>query len=315
MKTLRGPQAVSELLFATLFWGFGYVATVWSLDLLSPLGISFYRFFIASIFGLFVISTGLLSNRLSKLEYLRLAKLSMWPGLFLAVLLVSQTWGLKYTTAINSSFITAMYVVFTPIVEWIILRQKVHWSFLIFLGLSLCGVYLILAGPLQFSESSWIGDLLTLICALFSAFHIVYVGLVWNKIQRPFLFHSLQSLWAAAFILPLFLIEVYLRTDPNILGFSPSGDLRSWLSLISLVLGSTVLAFFLQIRAQSILSPSLTSLICLVESPLALIFALLLLGESIGWLSGMGAVLIFFSALGASMAEAYVKKRQTEVAS
>lgn len=307
MQSLNSPRAVSELLVATLFWGFGYVATVWALDLLSPLGMSFYRFFFGAMGGLFLVRTFQLSGG----EYLRLFRLSCWPGLFLAVLMVSQTWGLKYTTAINSSFITSLYVVFTPLVEWLFLRQKSHWSFLVFLAASMFGVVLILSGPLQFSGTSWIGDVMTLACALFSAFHIVYVGRVWAVIRRPFLFHSLQSLWAAIFIAPFFLIETFRHTEPHTLGFFPGAEWTAWIGFSSLVLGSTMLAFFLQIRAQSILSPSLTSLICLVESPLALVFSLLLLGETVTLWSGSGAALIFISALGASIAESYLKKTQT----
>jgi drug/metabolite transporter (DMT)-like permease len=73
--------------------------------------------------------------------------------------------------------------------------------------------------------------------------------------------------------------------------------------MFSLAFGSTVLAFFLQVKAQAFLSPTVASLLCLLESPFAMIFAAALLGETLGPLEGAGAALIFVSAAGASVIE------------
>lgn len=305
MKALAPNRAISELLLATLFWGFGYVATIWALDIATPVEITFLRFFAGGLLSLFLVR----SFQVSKERFFYLIRLSFFPGFCMAALLLSQTWGLQYTTAINSTFITALYVVITPLLEWGVLRRKSHLVFLLYAGLSLCGVLFILKGSFQVSSHplSWLGDLLTLITAFFSACHLVYVGQVWKKIHRPFLFNALQSLWAALLLFPFLLVEFFFSSIEFERGaLTP----ESVVGLISLVFGSTILAFYLQLRAQSVLSPSLTSLICLLESPMALIFALIFLSQPLGLWALLGASLIFLSAIGATLTESFLKKSE-----
>src|SRR5690606_2778561 len=118
-----------------------------------------------------------------------------------------------------------------------------------------------------------------------------------------------QSLWAAALLLPFFLFELFtLSGGVSLFSVSSQVSFESLFGLLSLIFGSTVLAFFLQLRAQSVLSPSLTSLICLLESPLALLFSLLLLSQPAGIWALAGAGVIFFSAFGATVTESRLKK-------
>jgi drug/metabolite transporter (DMT)-like permease len=59
-------------------------------------------------------------------------------------------------------------------------------------------------------------------------------------------------------------------------------------------------AFFLQIKAQKVLSPSLSSIIFLLESPFASLFAFLLLGDRMTPLQALGGVMIFVAAFTAT---------------
>jgi drug/metabolite transporter (DMT)-like permease len=47
------------------------------------------------------------------------------PALLLAGTLILQTWGLHYTTATKSGFITTLYVVFVPLLEALHLRRRI----------------------------------------------------------------------------------------------------------------------------------------------------------------------------------------------
>jgi drug/metabolite transporter (DMT)-like permease len=80
--------------------------------------------------------------------------------------------------------------------------------------------------------------------------------------------------------------------------------MKAVIGLLSLSLGSTTLAFYLQVRAQAHLSATVSSLLFLLESPFALIFAFLLLGESLSTMEAIGAFLIFTAAVLASLREA-----------
>lgn len=311
MKALPQNRAVVELLFATIFWGFGYIAAIWALQMASAVEVTFLRFFIGGLSSLFLVR----SFHLPKDRFKALLRLSFYPGLFMAILLLTQTWGLNYTTAVNSTFITALYVVITPLLEWTVLKKKSHPIFIVYAFLSLGGVALILKGSFQFTALplSWFGDLLTLLTAFFSAAHLVYVGQIWRNIHRPFLFNALQSLWAAALLFPYLAYDLFLNSSTDKVSlFTGVSEvsIESVIGLVSLIFGSTMLAFFLQLRAQSVLSPSLTSLICLLESPLALLFALVFLAQSPGSWALAGAFVIFVSAFGATVTEARVKKSE-----
>lgn len=307
MQSIPQKRAVIELLLATLFWGFGYVATVWALEMASAIEVTFLRFLLGGLFSLLLVR----SFRVPRENLKKLLRLSFYPGLFMALLLFSQTVGLNYTTAVNSTFITALYVVITPLLEWVIFRKSNHPIFIFYAVVSLFGVAFILKGSFQLSEDSWIGDLLTLVTAFFSAAHLVYVGQVWHKIQRPFLFNGLQSLWAATLLLPHLLFDlIYNPMNLEIGLFTRNSQIsiEAVVGLLSLIFGSTMLAFYLQLRAQSVLSPSLTSLVCLLESPMGLLFSLLLLSQPLGPWALLGAGVIFVSAFAANFTESRFKK-------
>ncbi|MFN0060948.1 MAG: DMT family transporter [Myxococcaceae bacterium] len=95
-------------------------------------------------------------------------------GLMLGVLLffgfAFQTWGLVVTTPARSAFITGLCVVIVPLVEWLLFRKVVPWAGWVAVAIAVCGLYLLNGGAGQ--RATWVGDLLTLGCAIAYAFHI-----------------------------------------------------------------------------------------------------------------------------------------------
>jgi drug/metabolite transporter (DMT)-like permease len=283
-----------ELLTAAAFWGFGFVAAVWALKAFSALEVTLLRFLIASVIGLVFF----LSQRTRK-AVRENWDLSFWPAALLTGTLLFQTWGLQYTTATKSGFITTLYVVFVPLLEFIIQKRKLPLALWCCVVSALIGTALIV--NLGLSDLN-IGDLLTFICALLAAGQIYVLAVISPKVRTPFVFNIVQSYWALLICLPLLLVAPVKI---------PEWSAISWQALAglgSLAIGSTVIAFYLQVRAQAHLSATVSSLFFLLESPFALLFAVLLLGESLGPLESMGAALIFLSAVAASGIEAKRKK-------
>lgn len=280
--------AFFELLFAAALWGFGFIAAIWTLESFSPLGITASRFVVAALAGCVIMLFPRLRSGFQKREFLSAAI----PGILISGVLILQTWGLKYTSATNSSFITTLYVVIVPLFEMAILRRKLHPLHGVFVLVALVGTGLIVG--LQFDQFNW-GDLLTLLCAIIAAFHIFYLGLISSRIQNAFAFNTFQSFWAGL----LALIFIPLIDGPH---FMPITN-HAIIGLCSLAFGSTLIAFFLQVKAQKVLSPSLSSLLFLMESPFATMFAVVILHETISGMQAWGALLIFAAALGASIYE------------
>jgi drug/metabolite transporter (DMT)-like permease len=214
-------------------------------------------------------------------------KLSFIPGLLLGLTLLLQTWGLKYTTATKCGFITTMYAVFVPILERVWLKRRLPRLQPLYVGIALIGMALIT--DLHASQAEWnIGDTLTLLCAVTAALHMVWFAFIHDKIQSSFTFNNFQSMWAALMALPLALV---IDPFPNL-----DWANRSWIGFISLSLFSTMIAFALQVRAQKVLSPSIASLLFLLESPFAGLFAMYFLNETLGTWQWAGAALILAAA-------------------
>lgn len=280
--------STAELFFAASLWGFGFIGTVWALEVMSAFQLSFLRFGIASMVGLIF-----LANKSMRQTFMGNWRLSFLPGLFLFLTLYLQTWGLHYTTATKSGFITTLYVVFVPILESFMHKKRLPvlmWAYVI---LALIGTALIVNVGF---EAINFGDVLTFICALFATVQIYYLSEVSPRVKRPFIFNVNQTAWAALLCSPVVFFQP-LQKMPALANW----PLTAFLGIGILIFGSTLIAFFLQVRAQAHLTPTVSSLLFLLESPFALVFAAFLLGESLGLSQSIGAVLIFCSAVGASL--------------
>ncbi|MGE0633984.1 MAG: DMT family transporter [Pseudobdellovibrionaceae bacterium] len=288
----RQILAVIELIFAGVLWGFGFIASVWCLQSFSPLSLTTTRFAIASAVGLLILLIPRVREGIGNRDFWTAAI----PGFMLSATLILQTWGLKYTTATKSGFITTLYVMLVPVFEMFFMKRKLH-----FMHAPL--VFLALVGTAMIVDLKWdgfnLGDLLTLICAFTAALHIFYLGIVSPKIKNSFAFNTFQSIWAS--LLALGCIPFF--EGPHFKGMIP----QAWIGLTSLAFGSTLIGFYLQVKAQRILSPSLSSLLFLLESPFAMIFAILILHEALVGFQFVGAVIIFASAICATVLESQKK--------
>lgn len=287
--------AVIELVVAGALWGFGFIAATWMLQAMGPLMATAWRFVLASAVGALIV---LMVPRLRReLTWAQLS-LTFLPGVFLALTLILQTWGLRYTTATKSGFITTLYVLIVPILERIWLKRRLHRFHFIFVVLALIGVGLIcdLPGALGgkiFSTTDeavlqanrWnIGDFLTLLCSFCASLQILWFAFIYRRIRSSFVFNLLQTLWAAIPAVILALIFEPWPTLPLV------GEPLAGLLLLSF--GSTLIAFALQVRAQKKISPSLASLLFLLESPFAALFAVYFLDEHLRTEQWIGAGLI-----------------------
>lgn len=270
-------KALLELLFAAVIWGFGFVATVWALRDFSVTGFMVLRFSIAFFVG------ELIRVLIMKRSFWDVTdfKISMGAGLLMASFIVPQTVGLLFTTATNSGFLTIMYVVIVPILSF---HRRHPVSVYALAALAFFGAWLLM-NAVTFEINK--GDLWTLACALGASFHILYLGRFAPRVHDSFRFNNYQSFWCLLAVTP------FIAMDPQ---FKVSSDqVLPWLGLLSTAIGSTLIGFMIQIRAQKVLSETTAAQFFLLESPFALLFGILLLGESISWIQGVGALLILLS--------------------
>lgn len=281
-------RAILELSLAGIIWGASFTLVNWALKEFSTSTLIFWRFLLAFVLGetfLFLFFREDFKKSHSDI------KLSAPAGCFLALSLILQTQGQIYTTATNSGFITSLYVIIIPIIGGIFYRQKIKIAHFI-LGLTaFTGMGLLLNihnfNAYKFNQ----GDLLTLACAVAAAFHIITVGQRAPKAKSAFRFNTYQNFWTLLMVLPFLGYEL---SQKNIFLW-PNPSFRSVASLISLSIFVSALAFFLQVRAQKVLSTTTSSLLCLLEAPNAFLFALFFLNERLESLQIIGMILILSS--------------------
>jgi drug/metabolite transporter (DMT)-like permease len=97
-------------------------------------------------------------------------------GVLYGIAQVLQTWGLAFTSPSVSGFVTAMYVVFTPLILAVVLRRPVGRTAWLAVVIAIAGIgVLSLEG---FAIGS--GELLTLAASFVYAAHIVALG-AWSR--------------------------------------------------------------------------------------------------------------------------------------
>ena len=244
--------AFFALLGVSASWG---VAFVWMKDAIAAQ--PFYDFLALR----FTIATGIMiAARPSALK--KMNKSLVWRGLVLGVILglayVAQTIGLEQSTAAITGFFTGLYVVLTPLLAYVLLKQKLSGQVLIGVVLATAGLALISANGLGLSA----GVIALLICALLYALHIVGLGAWSNRLDTYAL--TIVQLAGVA-------IVCWFGAAED--GFNPPPNANVWGAVIFCAVFATALAFFVQTWAQSIMDASRVALILTTEVIFAAGFA------------------------------------------
>ncbi len=267
------------LLLASIIWGGAYVAVMSSLDMIPPLYVMAIRFTIALI-GLSLV----FFKRLKKIT-----KGDLIAGIVLGVLMfisyIFQTYGLKYTTASKNAFLTTSYVVMVPFLNWMISRKKpdsygIFAAFLAIVGIG----FLSLQGDMSINP----GDLLTLMCGVFFALHLIYIDRFTVK-SDPIILTVLQI--GVSGILSWICAPLVDGALPSIQGGQAMSELV--MSLLYLGIASTMVGFLLQNIGQKYTEPSTAALLLSMESVFGVLFSVLMLGEVLSVRMAYGCILIF----------------------
>ena len=202
-------------------------------------------------------------------------------GLFLFGGFATQTIGLNYTTAGKQAFITATNVVMVPFIFWTISKKKpdnyeIFGAILCFVGIGI----LSLDGKLSIGY----GDLLTLICAVFFAFHIATVGYFARDVD-PFVLSIVQ--FGTAGILSTACALIF---EPRVVTIQR----EVIIPILYLAVLGTLLAFLIQTVAQRHTTSVHTAIILSLEAVFGSILAIIFLKEpiTIRFLMGCFSILI-----------------------
>lgn len=278
----RSTQVFASLglLLTAAVWGFAFVVVKDSLDYVGSVYMVAIRFSIAAI-GLAII----FCKRLKKIDKKHLLMGGV-TGLFLFLAYLVQTIGCSYTTAGKNAFLTTIYVILIPLIGWPLYKKRPQWHVFVAAGLSLTGIGLLALGGDDISGIN-IGDILTLLCGLFFALHILWTEKCNKEGCDTIIITMLQFAFAAFFgwILAPF-------TD----GAFPIAAVQTpkvVLSMLYLGLFSSMICFSLQNIGLKYVQSSLASLFLSFESVFGVLFSTIFLHETLTLKMAVGCALIF----------------------
>ena len=174
-------------------------------------------------------------------------------GVVLAGGYITQTIGLDLTTAAISGFITGLYVVLTPILAWLMVRRRPSKKLALAVGFAVIGLLLI-SGATAASVELQLGQLWLLACALLFALHIFLLGEHGGK-SSPYTLAMIQIAGVAA------VSWVFALAD----GYQAPPNGQVWTAILFTALFATILAFWLQTWAQTVLDSARVALILTSE--------------------------------------------------
>lgn len=278
----RSTQVFASLglLLTAAVWGFAFVVVKDSLDYVGSVYMVAIRFSIAAI-GLAII----FCKRLKKIDKKHLLMGGV-TGLFLFLAYLVQTIGCSYTTAGKNAFLTTIYVILIPLIGWPLYKKRPQWHVFVAAGLSLTGIGLLALGGDDISGIN-IGDILTLLCGLFFALHILWTEKCNKEGCDTIIITMLQFAFAAFFgwILAPFMDGAF----PIVAIQTP----KVVLSMLYLGLFSSMICFSLQNIGLKYVQSSLASLFLSFESVFGVLFSTIFLHETLTLKMVVGCALIF----------------------
>lgn len=177
---------------------------------------------------------------------------------------IFQTWGLQATSASKAAFITGMFVVITPAMQAVLLRQVPHKATIFGVGLAVVGLWL-LSGA---SAGGWsVGDTRVLLCAIAYSAHMIVLGSLGRR-------HDVLALTFVQLLTTAVVCGgIALATEPRQL--PPTAEV--WVALLVTGVLASAVAFAVQTYAQQHIPPARTALILITEPAF---------GGFFGWLAG-----------------------------
>jgi len=284
------------LLLAALLWGSTFVAQDVSVDLIGPFTFQGTRQILGCLVLLPVIALRRKANNdphraQSSGQYRKTLLLS---GLACGVVLFAacnlQQFGLKYTTAGKSGFITALYIVMVPIAGMLFRKKTGAWIWGA-VALAVAGLYLLCVEKGSFTIGR--GELLTLACSLCFTVHILVIDRVSPKVDGVEL-SALQFLVSGIIsLICMLLTEKFVLADV----------LRCWLPICYAGVLSCGVAYTLQIVAQKDTNPTVASIAMSMESVFAVLSGWIVLGDRLSLREVFGCLLMFGGIILAQMPE------------
>ncbi len=269
-------RAIAALWATCLIWGAAFPLTKLALHDATPMAFTAVRFLVAML----ILAPAL-----------RHATREEWRaggvlGVLLSLGFATQTIALQWTTASRSGFITALYIPFVPLIVLVVYRTIPDRYAGLGLLVALFGMTLLTRPPGPAGTVN-AGDLLTLLCAICFATHMVATGAYAARLAPERL---MMTQIATAAVLTG--IATPLLEHPRL---TPTPLLIGMIAYEAVL--ASVVAIRLQLAAQRVLSPTYAALVYTLEPVVASATGFLILGDRLAPIQWLGGALILGGSL------------------
>ncbi len=266
------------LILTTLLWGGSFLFTKIGLREISPALFVFARFTLATLIMLIVFA-----RRLPALNR-DILRRGFIVGGALGLTNISFVFGIQGTSISRAGVLNNLFVLFIPLITKLVWKDRIGRINLGGIALAALGIWLLAtSGGVGFNR----GDLISTICALFIACHIITVSKVLRD-DDVYLISMIQFATVSA----IAGIASLLAPHPV---FSVSAT--SLMSVVYCAIFPTVICFTLQNTFQRYVTPTRAGLVYTLDPVWSLIAGLFILGEHLKPLEWLGCGLIFLAAL------------------
>jgi drug/metabolite transporter (DMT)-like permease len=274
-----GWRSDAALISLALIWGTSHVVTKDVLATHSP------AFYTSARFGIASICFGILFARHLRQSERREIVQGILLGLCSFAGIAFYVMGLVFTQASKAGFITGLYLVFTPILAFILFRSRPTRDHLTGLVIAISG-FILLSLPRGGESINW-GDILVLLAAFAWAGHIAATSAFAVRSDvRTLAAVQVMTVALLAISVNLILRQLGMETSPNPI------DWKFGLQIGYMALMVTVVAALVQTWAQGRVSSTHAAVFYALEPVTAALFAYLVFGEKLGLGRGFGAMLI-----------------------
>lgn len=259
------------LVYCAVIWGSTFIVTKGALGSVGPALMVAIRFAISAALLL-----PWVLRRRNKSAHMREG---FALSIFLSSLYLTQTIGLRYTSASNSGFITGLFIVFIPVFMYLFRRQRPARLQWVSAGLAVTGMWLLTGGMAGIN----LGDMLTLAAAMSYSAHLIITD-KFVKAEADTVMLAFHQFWMVSLI----------SFGAALLGGEPLtvAGASGWLVIVFLAVFPTLTAFFIQMLAQKHSEPFKVGIIFTLEPLFAALFAWTLGGETFVAVKAMGGLLI-----------------------
>jgi len=259
------------LLTVSTAWGFSFVVMKDAIQRQSVNSFLFTRFTLAVIVMILIRPQVLKHFNKDLLQRGGLA------GIFLGLGYIAQTLGLERTGAAITGFVTGLYVVLTPVIAAIVLKEKVTKFTWYCIALATFGLGLLSIRGF----SVGVGEMFVLASAFLFAAHIIALS-KWSSGRDVY----------AMTVIQLTMCAVLAGLASAIEGYSLPPDTGVWSVVIFTAVFATAVAFIVQTWSQAHMSATKVAVILTMEVVFAAVFAIVLGGERLTIQTAIGGVLV-----------------------